>query len=140
MDRYAPTKEKVVRGKPTPWLTIDIKKQMHNRDHFLKRARRTNSEVDWSTYRQLRNAVTYAIRQSKARHCRNLLQESSHKPRDFWKNIKNNFPTKTNSNDLPPMMNFEGKKINDKSTIANTFCIFFSTIWLKASAAGYLAT
>ena len=62
----------------------------------------------------------------------NLLQdESSHKPRDFWKNIKKRFPTKTKCNDLPPMMNFEGMKINDKSTIANTFCMFFSTTGSK---------
>ena len=94
VDRYAPTKEKIIRGKPTPWLTIDIKKQMHDRDHFLKRARRTNSEVDCSTYRQLRNAVTYAIRQSKATIVITFCRRAHINLETFGKTLKNFFQPK----------------------------------------------
>ena len=78
----------MVRGKPTPWLTIDIKVAINDRGHYLKVARRANSKADWKLYRKSRNYVTYAIRKSKANCCKNLLTETSHKPKDFGKNIK----------------------------------------------------
>ena len=74
--------------------------------------------------------ITYAIRKSKANYCKNLLTETSHKPKDFWKNIKKIFPTKQKS-DLPPMMIIGGKKTFDKQTIANPFCMFFTTVRSK---------
>jgi len=37
-------------GKPSPWLTCDIKKYMNERDYYLKKARRTNAEADWQLY------------------------------------------------------------------------------------------
>ena len=108
----------MIRGKPTPWLTIDIKVAINDRDHYLKVATRWNRKADWKLYRKSRNYVTYAIRKSKANYCKNLLTETSHKPKDFGKNIKTFFPTKQKW-DLPPIMIIDGKKTFDKQTIAN---------------------
>ena len=88
VDKHAPSKEKIIRGKPAPWLSMDIKRQMHERDFYLKKARRTNDDEDLATNHPLRNAVTYAIRQSKSQYCRNLLKENSQKPKDFWRSVK----------------------------------------------------
>ena len=64
------------------------------KDHYLKVARRRNSKADQKLYRKSRNYVTYAIRKSKANYCKNLLTKTSHKPKDFGKNIKKFFPNK----------------------------------------------
>ena len=120
----------MIRGKPTPWLTIDIKVAINDRGHYLKVARRVNSKADWKLYRKSRNYVTFAIRKSKANYCKNLLTETSHKPKDFGKNIKKFFPTKQKS-DLPPIMIIDGKKTFDKQTIANSFCMFLTAIVSK---------
>ena len=93
--------EKMIRGKSAPWLTTDIKVAINDKDHYLKVARRANDKADWQLYRKSRNYVAYAIRKSKANYCKNLLTETSHKPKDFWKNIKKFFPNKQKS-DLPP--------------------------------------
>ena len=127
---HARLTEKMITGKPTPWLTIDIKVAINDREHYLKVARRTNNKADWQLYRESCNYVTYAIRKSKFNYCKNLLTETSHKPKDFWKNIKSFFPTKQKS-DLPPMMIIDGKKTFDKQTIPNFFCMFFTTIGSK---------
>ena len=58
------------------------------------------------------------------------MTQTSLKPKDFWKNIKRFFPTKQKS-DLPPIMIIDGKKTFDKQTIANSFCMFFTTIGSK---------
>ena len=127
---YAPLTEKILREKPAPWLTIDIKVAINDRDYCLKVARCTNNKADWQLYCKSRNYVTHAIRKSKANYCKNLLTETSHKPKDFWKNIKKIFPTKQKS-DLRPMMIIGGKKTFDKQTIANPFCMFFTTVRSK---------
>ena len=96
----------------------------------MKVARRTNNKADWQLYHKSHNYVTYAIHKSKANYCKNLLTQTSHKPKDFWKNIKRFFPTKQKS-DLPPIMIIDGKKTFDKQTIANSFCMFLTAIVSK---------
>ena len=120
----------MIRVKPAPWLNIDIKVAINDRDHYLKVSRRTNNKADWQLYRKSRNYVTYAIRKSKPNYCKNLLTETSHKPKDFWKNIKKFFLTRQKS-DLPPMMIIDDKKTFDKQIIANFFCMFFTTMGSK---------
>ena len=127
---HAPLTEKIVRGKRAPWLTIDIKVAINDKDHYLKVARRANNKADWQLYRKSRNYVTYAIHKSKANYCKNLLTETSQKTKDFWKNIKKFFPTKQKP-DLPLMMIIDAKKTFGKQTIANCFCMFFITIGNK---------
>ena len=45
--KHAPLKEKLVRGKECPWMTVEIKQQMKNQDYHLTKARRTKEERDW---------------------------------------------------------------------------------------------
>ena len=58
------------------------------------------------------------------------MTETSHKPKDFGKNIKKFFPTKQKS-DLPPIMIIDSKKTFDKQTIPNSFCMSLTAIVSK---------
>ena len=58
LNKRAPICHKVLRGIICPWLTSATKKLMNERDSFLRKARKTGSEVDWSTYRRLRKFPT----------------------------------------------------------------------------------
>ena len=101
--KRAPLKERSVRGRDCPWLTSEIKKKIRDRDYYLKTARRSNAENDWSTYRHLRNSGTTAIRNSKARYNRDILRENMNNPKNFRKTIKRCYPVKskvTNPNKL----------------------------------------
>ena len=113
----------MIRRKPAPWLTIDIKVAINDTDYYLKVTRLTNDKADWQLYRKSRNYVTYAILKSKDNYCKNLLTETSHKRKDFWKNIKMFFRTKQKS-DLPPMMLIDGTKTFDKQTLLIPFVCF----------------
>ena len=101
---------------------------MHERDYYLKRARHTNDDADWSQYCKLCNKVTQSIRQGKSHYCQNILVENERKPNDFWRCIKKIVPTKPKCSEMPKMMKVNEKKVSDKSLIANSFCTFFSTI------------
>ena len=68
-NKHAPIRHKVLRGIICPWLTSATKKLMNERDSFLRKARKTRSEVDWSqdnfpTGSKLRSVV---IRETKFR-------------------------------------------------------------------------
>ena len=67
---------------------------MNNRDYHLRKARRTKAEVDWSTYKRLRNRVNCLINTAKQSYNKNLLTENANDPKRFWKAIKSIFPTK----------------------------------------------
>ena len=43
---------------PCAWINSEIKKEIRQRDHELKKARKSNSNEDWATYRRTRNKVT----------------------------------------------------------------------------------
>ena len=52
IDRHAPRTQKKVTGKDCPWLTSQIKTTIHQRDFMLRKAKRTNKDVDWAEYKR----------------------------------------------------------------------------------------
>ena len=60
-NKHAPIRHKMLRGVQCPWLTSARKKLMYERDSFLRKARKTGSEIDTSRYRRLRNQVSNRI-------------------------------------------------------------------------------
>ena len=58
VDKHAPLiTKKNPRGIESPWMSGEIKKVMHQHDFQLRKARRSNADEDWKTYRSLRNQV-----------------------------------------------------------------------------------
>ena len=68
IDKHAPLIEKKVKGRLCPWLTQEVKREMNLRDGLLRKARRTNCEHDWSTYKRQRNKVTGLIKRCKSKY------------------------------------------------------------------------
>ena len=58
-DRHAPLIQKRVRGVDNcPWMTGQIKKDIRQRDYFLKKARKSSRDEDWLAYKSMRNRLT----------------------------------------------------------------------------------
>ena len=85
-------------------------------------------DVDWSTYRRLRNTVTRLTRQSKENHTRTNLKESSDNPTYFWDQIKKVYPVKNSKVNLPKTFTVNGDQCSDKKIIVNGFCEYFTNI------------
>ena len=122
--KHAPLKEKLVRGNSNPWLTRDIRQSMNTRDYHLKKFKQTKLDIHWENYKKSRNTVTKKVRAAKANHVRNVFKESTNNPTDFWKHIKNCYPTKESCS---PAKSFKinGSYTSDKFSISNSFCSFF---------------
>ena len=54
LNKHAPFISKKVKGKPSPWLTAEVKKSMNHRDQLLRKAQKSRAEEDWNNYRRLR--------------------------------------------------------------------------------------
>jgi len=93
IDTHAPFTKKTIKGKPCPWLTESIKKQMNDRDKILRKARSSKNENDWTEYKNMKNRVNNLIKSAKSKHNKKLLNENISKPEKFWRQIKSLYPT-----------------------------------------------
>lgn len=90
-DKHAPMMKKKVRGQNCPCLTNEIKQIMRERDSYLKKARRPNAEVHWSSYRRIRNRVVNKIKFEKGRYSKETLENNMDDPKTFWNTVKGIF-------------------------------------------------
>ena len=56
--------EKAVSGKGSTWLTSELKSHIREHDFYQQEVKRTVAEIDWSTYRRMRNKVSIIIRKA----------------------------------------------------------------------------
>ena len=79
LDHHAPIRSIKVRGKPNPCITEETREIMKSRNYWRKRARRTNSPVDWSIYKNLKHQVRKLIRAAESRICQGSHSKQSTK-------------------------------------------------------------
>ena len=127
IDKHAPLISKKIKGRLCPWLTPDVKKEMNLRDGLLRKARRTNQENDWSSYKRQRNRASGLVKKCKSRYNRDLLKDCTDSLDKFWAAIKKLYPIKLPS-EYGSSFVINGSKSTDKTLITNSFCEYFSTI------------
>ena len=92
-DRHAPLIQKRVRGVVNcPWMTGQIKKDIHQRDYFLKKARKSSRDEDWLAYKSMRNRVTNSVKRAKQTYNKKLLDNHKDDTKGFWRTMKKIIP------------------------------------------------
>ena len=67
------------------WITNEIKCSMRKRDRFFLRARKSNSNTDWSNFRKFRNSVAKSIILSHKNYINNIIGSNLvENPKCFW--------------------------------------------------------
>ena len=125
VNKHAPLVSKKVKGRLSPWITNDVKSEMNLRDRLLRKARRTNLEADWSSYKRQRNRVTSLVKKCKNNYHKDLLKESANTPDKFWAAIKKVYPAKSSVSNTGTVFEINGTKTTNKQEIAESFCNFF---------------
>lgn len=87
IDKHALTIKKRIKGKLCPWLTQKVKQEMNTKDQLLRKARKTNREIDWSSYKRQRNKVNGMVKNCKSKYHRELLEETVGSTNKFWSAI-----------------------------------------------------
>ncbi|CAB4036083.1 Hypothetical predicted protein [Paramuricea clavata] len=93
-DSHAPHIVKKIRGKPCPWINLDIRKLMTTRDRMLRKFRKTKREEDWNLYKKLRNSCNNKMKHAKGEYQKDLLNENVASPEGSGKRLRIFFPTK----------------------------------------------
>ena len=92
-DRHAPLIQKQVRGVDNcPWMTGQIKKDIRQRDYFLKKARKSSRDEDWLAYKSMRNRVTNSVKRAKQTYKKKLIDNHKDDTKAFWRTMKKIIP------------------------------------------------
>jgi hypothetical protein len=70
---------------------------MRTRDHWRKKAKKTNDVLAWSAYRNFRNEVKREIRLAEKEFVANQIQNSPNNVNNIWKAIRTCIPKKSSS-------------------------------------------
>ena len=65
LDKHAPIRKVKIRGRPSPYITDEIRELIKSRDRWRKIARRTSNPDAWIVYKNLRNDVKREIRSAE---------------------------------------------------------------------------
>ena len=89
LDLLAPLRKLRVRWQECPWLSnASLSTACRLRDVAHRRALRSGSASDWTSYRKLQNKVNAMLRSAKADYFTNLASSSKSKPAWFWKHFQ----------------------------------------------------
>ena len=124
----APMIKKRVKGKPTPWLTSEIKEIMNNRDKLLRKYRKCKNPHIKEEYKRQRNLVNTMLRKAKNNYTKNLLTENANDPNSFWGAIKRIYPSRSKSTNRETSFVVNGSLTDNRKDIADGFCQFYSHI------------
>ena len=89
MDKHAPVRTFRVTRPATPWLTDDIKKLMDERDKYKNKYNKDKKVEAEIIFKDLRNKVTHAIRQSKIKLFNDRINCKIKNPKLFHRALKN---------------------------------------------------
>jgi hypothetical protein len=126
-DRHAPLIQKRVRGLDNcPWLTGEIKRNIRQRDHLLKKAKKSNCVKNWANYHRTRNRVKNCIRKTKDMYNQRLVENDSNGTQCIrsWNTMHKILP-KDNKSDIKGI-NIDNEHCLDDQKIANDFNTFFT--------------
>ena len=82
-DSHAPVISKIVKGKPSPWLTVAIKHQMNIRDQLYRKWKKKKSPINKRIYKDQRNLVNIMIHSAKNNYNKELLKENANDANKF---------------------------------------------------------
>ena len=80
LDQYAPFVTKQIKGKPSPWISKNLSKEMNTRDQLLQKAHKIKKTADWISYKRKRNFVKNEVQRSKRNYHKSQLDENAKKP------------------------------------------------------------
>ena len=127
VDKHAPFCTKRVRAFKSPWISSQLKDEMHKRDAQKFKAIRSNDLPDWFLFRKMRNSVNQNIFRAKESYFKDILFANKNNPKKTW-NIINELTSKNQKSSYIEEIKFDGNSIHDSGNIANTFNEYFSNI------------
>ena len=126
-NKHAPTYTRRIRSNTLPWVTPQIRSLIVQRNFHHKKALKSGSDRDWSSYRDLRNRVTSSIREAKKLYYSKLIEENKSDSSKLWKALKSAISTDVRDTYIQSL-DVDGTVTTDPLSIAAKFGTFFRTV------------
>ena len=118
-------------------MTGQIKKDIRQRDYFLKKARKSSRDEDWLAYKSMRNRVTNSVKRAKQTYNKKLIDNHKDDTKAFWRTMKRIIPGNKSSGGSKNI-NIDGVLCSEAShgkKIANDFNNFFASAAVRLKRA-----
>lgn len=133
VNKHAPLRTTRVRARGSPWITSELKKQMHDRDILKLRAIRSKNPNDWVHFKRQRNKVNSATRLAKQIYYQNMLNEHKGDSRKTWQ-IINELSSRNFVETSVKQLNVNEQSVTAPAEIAHEFNRYFATIGPKLAS------
>ena len=127
VDKHAPMKSKRVRARSSPWITLELKNKMHDRDVLKIKAIKSNDSQDWSNFRKQRNIVNGEIRLAKQVYYQTQFNEYKADSRKTWQTI-NELTSRNSGKTSITSLKVNGRSVTDRDELSNKFNDHFASI------------
>ena len=127
VDRHAPVSFKKIGRRNSPWINVDLKRKMRERDSFKRKAVLTNSETDWLKYKRARNRVNNEIKLAKKTYYTCNFKQFSGNSRKTWQLI-NELQSRNTSQTKISELKIGEQVISSPTDIADCFNDHFTSI------------
>lgn len=124
--KHAPLRTMRVRGSQPGWLSDQIRSMMKERDKMKRKACKSKLDLDWTSYKQLRNSVTRQIELAKRDYFNNLLKAHAQDASKLWSSIRKLIPNKRKV--AVQEISLDDKTFTGSLDIANCFNKFFTSV------------
>ena len=95
IDNMCPLKHFRIKQEKEPWITPQLIELIKDKDHILKRAKRSKNPAIWAEAKRFRNNCTRRLRDARADFIRQNLDNNIGNQKKFWKNIQDVLPIKS---------------------------------------------
>ena len=91
LNKICPLREFNFKKDKPAWLTHDLIELIKDKDHLLKKARKSKIDIDKINARQARNLVNSLIKRARSDYVKEQLDANRNDPKKFWEVIKSVF-------------------------------------------------
>ena len=77
-----------IKNRFSPWFDSDLAELLHLKNCIWLKARHTYTQVDWLSFRQVRNKCTQAVRKAKVSYFKEQFALCGSNPKKFWKTVE----------------------------------------------------
>ena len=85
LNRHAPVSDMKIKGNNLPYITMEVRQMIRQRDYLRKKANKTGSPILRQAFQQIRKKVTYKIRSLRAEYFSKSIETNKDDLRKTWK-------------------------------------------------------
>ena len=130
VERHAPLRTKRVRNSKSPWISVELKQRMRERDFLKTKAIKTQDPLDWAVFKRSRNFVNSQIKHAKETHYKTILLENENNVRKTW-SIINELTSRKQKDSRVKEILVDGSPIIDANQLSEYFNDHFANIGPK---------